>query len=478
MGRHPCVCSTRSALLVRSQRSGGPPTSRSPKESESSRRSESRPLFPAASLRLGFPIYGSRERAASARSQRVLDPSHRPLQSVLHPLPLCRLAVPGSRAFGGPGAEGARQAHELGCRLFALTGGEPFVHREVGTIVQEILRLPDTHVAVLTNGLAARTFLEKHRWSPERVHLQVSLDGLEERHDAVRGKGTFEKTVRELRALARMGFSLTLSMCPTRSNLADVPLFPHLARDVGACNIHFMWYFVRGRGVPDEWVPTDGLFTVVRGAAERAESLGVSVDNVRALASQVFAPPGTRFDGTGMTWESLALGPDGNLYPSAALVGVSQLAVPRHYGLEKAWRGSPLFERIRRETAAELDHPLRFLLGGRRSGSQLLGRQPIHGRRPLHGSLPKAGALAHGAPRLSTRRHPWAGAAAQDGGRPFRLRKRTARCHLHSFQLPDGRRLPVQPVRRSRLLCRGRGSAQIGHSQSCHLFRRMDSSYS
>lgn len=258
----------------------------------------------------------------------------------------------------------ARQAHRLGCRLFVLTGGEPFVHREVGTIVQEILRLPDTHVAVLTNGLAARTFQEKHRWSPERVHLQVSLDGLEERHDAVRGKGTFEKTVHVLRAQVGMGFSLTLSMCPTRSNLADVPLFPHLARDVGACNIHFMWYFVRGRGVPDEWVPTDELFTAVRGAAECAESLGVSVDNVRALASQVFAPPGTRFDGTGMAWESLALGPDGNLYPSAALVGISQLAVPWPHGLEKAWKGSPVFERIRRETVAELDHPLRFLLGG------------------------------------------------------------------------------------------------------------------
>ncbi|ROQ90141.1 DUF5714 domain-containing protein [Desulfosoma caldarium] len=260
--------------------------------------------------------------------------------------------------------QAVRQAHALGCRLFALTGGEPFVYREFPAIVHEILRLPDTHVVVLTNALGARAVLTRHRWNPERLHLQVSLDGLEKRHDAVRGKGAFSRTVRELRALSRRGFPFTLSMCPTRSNLADVSHLADVARDLGASNIHFMWYFVRGRGVPNEFVPTDELFDAVRRTVERAELLGVSVDNVRALASQVFSPPGTRHDGTGMAWESLALGPDGNLYPSAALVGLAELAVPWPHGLEKAWKKSSVFERIRRETVAALEHPLRFLLGG------------------------------------------------------------------------------------------------------------------
>ncbi|WP_448383688.1 DUF5714 domain-containing protein [Desulfosoma sp.] len=260
--------------------------------------------------------------------------------------------------------EAVRQAYGLGCRLFALSGGEPFVHRDFPHIVHEILRLPDTHVVVLTNGLAARAALEKQRWSPDRLHLQVCLDGLEERHDAVRGKGTFSRTVRELQTLSRLGFSFTLSLCPTRSNLADVPHLPNLAKDLGASNLHFMWYFVRGRGVPQEFVPPHELFEAVRCAAERAEDLGLSVDNVQALASQVFSPPGTRHDGSAMAWESLALGPDENLYPSAALVGLPELAVPWPHGLERAWKESLVFKQIRRETAARLQHPLRFLLGG------------------------------------------------------------------------------------------------------------------
>jgi len=260
--------------------------------------------------------------------------------------------------------EAARQAYALGCRLFALTGGEPFVHRDFSQIMTSLMDLPGTHVVVLTNGLTVRPVLEKHGWDPERVHLQVSLDGLEERHDAVRGKGTFAKTVRELRAISRMGIPFTLSMCPTQSNLVDVPLMPDLARDVGAPNIHFMWYFVRGRATPQAFVPPDELFSAVRRASERAESLGVSVDNLHSLASQVFSPPGTRHDGAGMAWESLALGPDGNLYPSAALVGIPELAVPWPRGLEEAWKESPIFEHIRRQTAAQVAHPLRFFLGG------------------------------------------------------------------------------------------------------------------
>jgi len=279
----------------------------------------------------------------------------------------CLFASSPSRARELPAdqvLEAARQAHELGCRLFALTGGEPFVHRRLHNILDGLLALPDAHVVVLTNGLAARSVLEKISWDPERLHLQVSLDGLEERHDAVRGRGTFAKTLRELRALSRMGISFTLSMCPTRTNLADVVPMADAARDAGASNIHFMWYFVRGRAVSEEFVAPDELFHVVRDAAERAEEIGISVDNVQALASQVFSPPGTRYDGGGSAWESLALGPDGNLYPSAALVGVAGLAVPWPRGLERAWKDSAVFEHIRRQTAARLDDPLRFILGG------------------------------------------------------------------------------------------------------------------
>ncbi len=260
--------------------------------------------------------------------------------------------------------EAAEQASRLGCRVFALTGGEPFVHPDFPMIVSKLLALPQTHVVVLTNGLLARPVLQRHAWDYSRLHLQISLDGLERHHDAIRGSGTFARTVAEMRRLAAMGVPFTVSVCPTRRNLDEIVPLVDLAADVGASNLHFMWYFVRGRGAAQEFVHPSELFPVVRAALERAERRGLNVDNIQALANQVFAPTGTRHDGSGMAWESLALGPDGRVYPSAALVGLAELASDWCRDLEEVWRTSFVLEQIRRETAAKLTHPLRFLLGG------------------------------------------------------------------------------------------------------------------
>ena len=55
------------------------------------------------------------------------------------------------------------------------------------------------------------------------------------------------------------------------------------------------------------------------------------------MRTQVFAPAGTFHDGSNSGWESVAIGPDGKLYPSAALVGVEELAEELSDGLEAAW---------------------------------------------------------------------------------------------------------------------------------------------
>ena len=85
----------------------------------------------------------------------------------------------------------AAQAAGLGCRVFSLTGGEPFVHPEIEGIVDSLLGHEEAHVVVLTNGILLRDHAEAlGRWPRERFHLQISLDGLKPGHDEVRGKGS------------------------------------------------------------------------------------------------------------------------------------------------------------------------------------------------------------------------------------------------------------------------------------------------
>ena len=98
-----------------------------------------------------------------------------------------------------------------------------------------------------------------------------------------------------------------------------------LAAEIGAANVHFMWFFVRGRGTPRWYVPPEEIFPYLIEAARRAEAGNISIDNFEVLRSQVFAPSGTIHDGANSGWESLAVGPDGKLYPSPALVGLEPL---------------------------------------------------------------------------------------------------------------------------------------------------------
>jgi MoaA/NifB/PqqE/SkfB family radical SAM enzyme/SAM-dependent methyltransferase len=258
----------------------------------------------------------------------------------------------------------AGQALALGCRVFALTGGEPLMHPDFQAIVRGLLEPGTTRVAVLTNGLLLRRTFCSADWDFDRLHLQVSVDGLEAGHDRLRGAGTFAALAKELQWLKAGGIPFTVSMCVTTDNFADMAGMVDHAADMGAGNVHFMWYFVRGRGDDGGFASPERIFRSMVEAEGRARARGLAIDNLEALKSQIFAPSGTIHDGSNVAWESAAVGPDGRLYPSAALVGVTELAGGLEDGLAAAWRDSPVLNRIRGATAAELSSPWRFLLGG------------------------------------------------------------------------------------------------------------------
>jgi MoaA/NifB/PqqE/SkfB family radical SAM enzyme/SAM-dependent methyltransferase len=258
----------------------------------------------------------------------------------------------------------AGEAYEQGCRLFALTGGEPLVYPRIEEIIRRLLDFQESHVAVLTNGLALIPLLDRLRPDPRYFHCQISLDGLGETHDRLRGRGSFQKLSKTLRDLKLRQMPYTLSMCVTAHNVQEMAQLIDFAEEMGAGNVHFMWYFARGRGKRENFAPVETIFTNLRKAADRAQVHNISIDNIEALKTQIFAPAGTIHDGCAAAWESLAIGPDGLLYPSAALVGTPELAVGLDRGLKHAWRHSPILRTIRQSSAITLHSPFRFLLGG------------------------------------------------------------------------------------------------------------------
>ncbi|MCF8056930.1 MAG: methyltransferase domain-containing protein [Desulfocapsa sp.] len=263
---------------------------------------------------------------------------------------------------------GVNQALGLGCRLFSFTGGEPFLYPEFLPFLRTLLHNRDVHVAILTNGMLLHQFLDE-LGELDRLHLQVSVDGQEESHDALRGRGSYRKLMKNLAAMQAAAIPVTLSVAVSGGNVEDLPQLVDLAADMGVASIHLLYHFIRGKGSRKQFITPEHIFPHLLKAWQRADERGVTIDNIETLRSQVFSTPGTRYDLSNTGWESLAVGPDGIIYPSPVLVSMEQCACGHlDQGLEDVWKTSPVLEDIR--SASLIDsplyqaNPLKFLVGG------------------------------------------------------------------------------------------------------------------
>jgi len=102
-------------------------------------------------------------------------------------------------------------AERLGVKEYYLTGGEPFLNREILPIVEALLEKGP--VSILTNGLlvkpeTAARLKSLSDGSAYSLDLRVSIDGLDAAtNDAIRGAGSFERALAGLRALAEAGLN-------------------------------------------------------------------------------------------------------------------------------------------------------------------------------------------------------------------------------------------------------------------------------
>ncbi|HSK10658.1 MAG TPA: radical SAM protein, partial [Vicinamibacterales bacterium] len=127
-----------------------------------------------------------------------------------------------------------KEARELGCRLFYLTGGEPLVHPGFVPLCQAILEDADAHVVILTNTLAVPRQEEALRRMPrDRVHFQVSLDCPGRHHDAIRGEGCYDRVLARTRRLVQLGFPVAFAMAVDGRNAHHMPDLVEVAASLG-----------------------------------------------------------------------------------------------------------------------------------------------------------------------------------------------------------------------------------------------------
>lgn len=101
---------------------------------------------------------------------------------------------------------------------FIVSGGEPLRHRAFRELNE---RLPDYRLRsiLLSNG----TLINRKVAQGLRFHeVQVSLDGMEESHDLLRGRGSFAKALRGLRNLAEAGVQISVASVAHAGNLDEL----------------------------------------------------------------------------------------------------------------------------------------------------------------------------------------------------------------------------------------------------------------
>ncbi len=268
------------------------------------------------------------------------------------------------------------RAAELGLERLYITGGEPFVRRDIFELLRRATETRGLEVIVLTNATVfeGRIRTELGTLDRARLRFQVSVDGATpQTNDPVRGLGTFAKALAGARLLSDLGYDVALTTVTTRRNLPELPDLPGLAKSIGAKSHHLMWTHKRGRAAAslNGFFPEIGeLGVAALRTADAADSVGIALDNLEAVKRRVNGVPGVKYDFGNGGWDSLCVNFDGKVYPTAALANEPALYCgdATLEDLADILERSPVVRELRAATVARKpavkDDPFRFLTGG------------------------------------------------------------------------------------------------------------------
>lgn len=268
------------------------------------------------------------------------------------------------------------QAADCGTERFYFTGGESFARPDIFELIDYITRQKNAELIILTNA----TLFEGERLrqidavSRELLRLQISIDGARpETNDRFRGPNTFEQIRQGTLNVTRLGFPVSLTTVVTRENLEEIPRITDFVKAWGAQSQHLMWMHRRGRVLettPNSFPTNPELIAMVRRTKERAQALGVTIDNIESMKLHVNGRPFVKIDLGNQFWDSMCVYSDGTVYPSAATANHKPLAagVVHNGNLRQIWEGSKVARRFREASVVRKQlpagDPFKFITGG------------------------------------------------------------------------------------------------------------------
>jgi MoaA/NifB/PqqE/SkfB family radical SAM enzyme len=130
---------------------------------------------------------------------------------------------------------------------FNLTGGEPFLRTELDAILS-CLNDQGFAVYLLTNGILADQKRSRALSSIGVKGVQVSIEGPEEIHDSIRGKGSFAGSLKGVMNLLDAGLTVTLNVTLSSLNAGCLDDIIELAQHWRVHRLGFSRLVPSGRG--------------------------------------------------------------------------------------------------------------------------------------------------------------------------------------------------------------------------------------
>ena len=254
--------------------------------------------------------------------------------------------IRGDRELGTDGwLRAIDEAAALGVLQVHFTGGEPLARRDLEVMVERA-RHRDLYVNVITSAIPFDRARFERFAALGVEHVQISLQDVDERGDAIAGLAAHERKLHAARAIVELGMSLSINVVLHRENIDRVPELIALARVLRAdrlelANTQWAGFARKNRAA---LMPTRAQIERARAIASRVRGMEIAF----VLADHFSPVPRACMDGWGRKY--LHIAPDGAVLPCHSARTIAGLSFERvgDRPLAEIWRG-PAFEAFRGE---------------------------------------------------------------------------------------------------------------------------------
>lgn len=140
-------------------------------------------------------------------------------------------------------------AKSIGLTCVKLTGGEPFLRKDILNLV-DFISLNDITVDIETNGTLINEEIAEKLSVSSVNQVSVSLDGASEKsHESIRGvAGCYQNALNSLLLLTKTGIKTQIIMSLHRENVSDIEKLADIAAGMGTGSLKINPIMPAGRG--------------------------------------------------------------------------------------------------------------------------------------------------------------------------------------------------------------------------------------